>query len=213
MNESNEKKINWKDIVLYAIMIIIIIIIVLLLCKYCELTKANNKHVIKPTTSAQTTTSTTTTEAITETTTAIPTSEAVTVSTTKVTTKKNNYVVPTEPIKTTTTQATQTTQRTTSTTHATTTTTTQKVDVYKYVYKVETSETKSFYILKNGTRMNEYIMVVDNNGTPVTFSNNGIGSGLTMVNSNIDLSTCPKIKFRICNPQGLKCGETFTAGC
>ena len=61
--------------------------------------------------------------------------------------------------------------------------------------------------------MNAYILVFDNNNNPITFSNNGVGSGLTMVNSNIDLGKCPTIKFRVCDPQGLNCGATFTASC
>ena len=155
---------------------------------------------------------TTTTELITETTTTIPTSEAVTETTTRLTTKKTNYDVPNTTInRPTTSKVTQgTTQR--PTTNQPTTTTIKK-DVYTYKYQIQTSETKSFYILKNGVRMNEYILVFDNNNNPITFSNNGVGSGLTMVNSNIDLGKCPTIKFRVCDPQGLNCGETFTASC
>lgn len=212
VNNNSQPKTTWKDVLLYVIMVVIIVIIILLMCKYCQLTKANNQHVIKPTTTAQTTTETTTIELITETTTTIPTSEAVTETTTRLTTKKTNYDVPNTPVtNTTTTRATQgTTQRPTTTT---TTTTTIKKDVYTYKYQIQTSETKSFYILKNGVRMNAYILVFDNNNNPITFSNNGVGSGLTMVNSNIDLGKCPTIRFRVCNPQGLECGEIFTASC
>lgn len=212
LNNDNKSKTTWKDVLLYVIMIIIIIIIILLMCKYCQLTKANKQHVIKPTTFAQTTTMTTTTELITETTTTIPTSEAVTETTTRLTTKKTNYDVPNTTInRPTTSKVTQgTTQR--PTTNQPTTTTIKK-DVYTYKYQIQTSETKSFYILKNGVRMNAYILVFDNNNNPITFSNNGVGSGLTMVNSNIDLGKCPTIKFRVCDPQGLNCGETFTASC
>lgn len=210
-NNVNKEKTSWKDIILYIIMIIIIIIIVLLLCKYCQLTKANKQHVIKVTTTTQAISETTTTELITETTTAIPTSEVVTETTTRITTKRANYNVP----STTNNTTTRITQAPTAPTtiKPTTTTTTIKKDVYTYKYKIETSETKSFYILKNGVRMNEYILVLDGNNNPVTFSNNGVGSGLTMVNSNIDLGKCPTIKFRVCNPQGLNCGTTYTAGC
>ncbi len=204
LNNNNKSKTTWKDVLLY--------VIILLMCKYCQLTKANKQHVIKPTTSAQTTTMTTTTELITETTTTIPTSEAVTETTTRLTTKKTNYDVPNTTVnRPTTSKVTQgTTQR--PTTNQPTTTTIKK-DVYTYKYQIQTSETKSFYILKNGVRMNAYILVFDNNNNPITFSNNGVGSGLTMVNSNIDLGKCPTIKFRVCDPQGLNCGETFTASC
>lgn len=208
LNNDNKSKTTWKDVLLYVIMIIIIIIIILLMCKYCQLTKANKQHVIKPTTSAQTTT----TELITETTTTIPTSEAVTETTTRLTTKKTNYDVPNTTVnRPTTSKVTQGTTQRPTTNHPTTTTI--KKDVYTYKYQIQTSETKSFYILKNGVRMNAYILVFDNNNNPITFSNNGVGSGLTMVNSNIDLGKCPTIKFRVCDPQGLNCGETFTASC
>ena len=217
LNNDNKSKTTWKDVLLYVIMIIIIIIIILLMCKYCQLTKANKQHVIKPTTSAQTTTINTTTELITETTTTIPTSEAVTEATTRLTTKKTNYDVPNTTVnRQTTSKVTQGTIQRPTTNRPTTnrpTTTTIKKDVYTYKYQIQTSETKSFYILKNGVRMNAYILVFDNNNNPITFSNNGVGSGLTMVNSNIDLGKCPTIKFRVCDPQGLNCGETFTASC
>lgn len=213
----DNKKYFIKDFFMYMIMLTIIVLIIFLLCKHCELTKAKDNHVIKPATTTQTTT--TTTALITETTTVPETTEVVTVPVATTKTQKPVYEIPTTGSRTTASQRTTTSQTTRTTTSTTTsrttqtTTTTRKVDTYIYKFKVETSETKSFYILKNGVRMNEYLLVIDNNGNPISFSNNGVGSGLTMVNSNIDLSKCPIIKFKICNPQGLNCGTTLQASC